>query len=192
MASMYGGQRWASAYSALPVGATGELTLAADMWARALIGIAPEQIADGLAACLASCDEYVPTPQLFRARCLGVPDLSTVRWQLRTSADPTPFLRLVLHFLDWYAYRTESSREAERLVADAYGLAREHVMRGGAYLPEPVAAIEVQPEVRTPASEETVRKLCDRIRRRLGLPLSPDGTGEPDGVAAGHGSSPEG
>lgn len=189
---MYGGQRWASAYSALPLNADGSLTLAADTWSRGLIGITPAQIAVGLNACLASSDDYVPSPQLFRARCLGVPDLSTVRWQLRTSADPTPFLRLVWHYLDRYAYRTENSREAQHLVEDAYGLAREHVMRGGAYPQEPVAAVEAQREVRTPASDETVRELCDRLRRRFGLPVSRAETPAAGGAAAGNGSSPGG
>src|SRR5690606_11443145 len=98
MAAMYGGARWASAASALPADPdTGRLTLAADTWAQALAGISEEQIGEGLRGCLASNDDWVPTPMLFRARCLGIPSLAFVRLALRGKAgdDPGAFVREV-------------------------------------------------------------------------------------------------
>lgn len=160
MAVIYGGARWASTYSALPEHPdTGEATLAADTWARALIGISVEQVAIGLRACLLGGDTYVPSPQLFRARCLGIPDLAAVRWmhRNRASVELTPFYRLVWSYLDPHALRIAARREADAMIADAYDLARVHVLEGKTYPAEPAALVECTPETRTPASPDTAR-----------------------------------
>lgn len=171
MAVIYGGSRWASTYSALPEHPeTGEPTLAADTWARALAGISTEQIAIGLRACLLGGDTYVPSPQLFRARCLGIPDLAEVRWMHRNrgAIEVTPFYRLVWSYLDPHALRIAPRREADAMIEDAYDLARMHVLAGKAYPAEPVALVERQSEPRTPASEGTARAHLDAMAAAVG------------------------
>jgi hypothetical protein len=158
MAALYGGARWASATSALPCNADGTLTLAASTWADVLRGIVPEQIAEGLRACVASRDEYVPTPMQFRARCLGIPSLAAVRLAIR-NREATPmsaFVRLTWSMMDGYALRQADQRRAESMIVDAYDLASEHIMRGGPLPADPVATLEQQPESRTPPSDATV------------------------------------
>lgn len=166
MAAMYGGARWASATSALPIGADGRLTVAAETWAGALAGISGEQIAEGLRACLASLDEYVPTPMLFRARCLGIPPLEFVRLALRDGrlVEPTAFTRLVWSLIDHYALSRDDQTRAEARVEQAYKLACQHVMRGGALPDDPVEQIEApKAEPRTPARDETVARAIEQL-----------------------------
>lgn len=170
MAAMYGGSRWASATSTLACDEQGRLTLAADTWAQALTGITDVQIGEGLRACLASSDDYVPTPMLFRARCLGIPSLAFVRLALRDARriKPTAFTRLVWSLIDSYALGKADQQRAERIVEDAYDLACEHVMRGGE-LPEESVAIEPpQQPTRTPASDATVAQSMRGLRQLLG------------------------
>lgn len=175
MAAMYGGSRWASATSTLACDEQGCLTLAADTWAQALTGISDAQIGEGLRACLASIDDYVPTPMLFRARCLGIPPLAFVRLALRDARliKPTAFTRLVWSLIDSYALAKADQQRAERIVEDAYDLACEHVMRGGTLPDEPQGAIEApQAAPRTPASASTVAESMDHIARSLGLAVA--------------------
>ena len=173
MASMYGGARWASAASALPVDAeTGQLTLAADTWSQALAGISEAQIGDGLRACMASGDEYVPTPMLFRARCMGIPSLAFVRLSLRDNrlVAPTPFVRLVWSLIDAYAMARATQSGANRMMQDAYQLASEHVMRGGELPDDPVASIEApKADPRTPCTAETAQRSIDAMAQVFGL-----------------------
>lgn len=170
---MYGGARWASAASALPMDdVTGQLTLAADTWSQALAGITEAQMGEGLRACMASGDEYVPTPMLFRSRCLGIPALAFVRLALRDRrlAEPTPFVRLVSSLIDWYAFNRSDQQRADRLVREAYHLASEHVMRGGALPDEPVASIEApKPSPRTPCTEATAKQSIEAAAKAIGI-----------------------
>lgn len=146
MAEVYG-TRWTSAYGDNPD------TGAGPTWAKGLAGVEPRQLAAGLSASIASADPWPPTLPEFRARCLGIPPVASVRLDA-TKAEP--FTRLVWQFLDGYRYRQASADQADRLLREAYELAREHVMRGGA-LPEPAAA-EIEhapaPKPEIPATRE--------------------------------------
>lgn len=133
MAEIYG-HRWTSAYGDNPNEG------AALTWAKGLGGMTPQQLADGLRNCIASADPWPPTLPEFRGMCLSIPTLAVVRHELHESTPVrSPFTVLVWQGIDSYAFRLASREQADRMIRDAYELAREHVMRGGG-LPEPVSA----------------------------------------------------
>lgn len=158
MAEIYG-HRWTAAYGeSAEEGAGGT-------WAKGLSGLSVQQIGAGIGACIASADPWPPTLPEFRAKCLGIPPLAAVR----LDADKVdPFTVLVWQNLDGYRYRQASSDQADRLLREAYELAREHVMRGGE-LPNVAGAIEQEkrkPKPADPAVAEAAmreaRELLDR------------------------------
>lgn len=168
MADVYG-HRWVSSYGADPQAGAGAT------WANGLADLTADQLATGIEACMTSADPWPPTLPQFRAMCFDIPALATVRMrfmqQLR-QRDPLvtePFDRLVWQFIDGYRIRQVSSDQAERMVRDAYEIAREHVMAGGA-LPEPSVAVEHKPEPvrdRKPASPEEIERAKAAIRDLL-------------------------
>lgn len=160
MAEIYG-HRWTSAYGA-ESGADG----AAGTWAKGLAGVTPAQVANGLNACIASSDPWPPTLPEFRAKCLGIPSLAAVR---ANPEQATPFNRLVWQHIDSYRYRRSAAEVADRMLRDAYELAREFVMVGGA-LPEPSAG-EISQEKREhkPASPEVVAAAIASVAEALGI-----------------------
>lgn len=125
MAEIYG-HRWTSAYGDNPNEG------AALTWAKGLGGITPRQLADGLRSCIASSEPWPPTLPEFRGYCLGIPALAEIRHELHTST-PTRslFATLVWQGIDGYAFRLASREQGDRMIRDAYEMAREHVMRGG-------------------------------------------------------------
>lgn len=143
MAAIYG-HRWTSSYGDDPAGMVG------DTWAAGLSGLTGGQLARGLEACVASSDPWPPSLPDFRARCVGVPPLASVRLDTDKA---NPFTRLVWQNLDSYRYRQAPADQADRLLREAYELAREHVMRGGA-LPEVAGEIEQENRKPVPASPE--------------------------------------
>jgi hypothetical protein len=152
------GHKWSSSYGAEPN----------DTWAKGLAGISGEQIAVGLRACLTSADPWPPTLPQFRAMCLGIPEFSTVNAQICRScaAPPTPFGRMVWHYLDAYRWRHSDSDRAERLLRAAYEEARQAVMQGEPMPPEPVAEIEKQAEPpKKPADPAVVKEALDKLQR---------------------------
>lgn len=157
MAAIYG-HRWTSSYGDDPG------SMAGDTWAAGLSGLTGAQLARGLEACVASSDPWPPSLPDFRAMCLGIPPLASVRLD---SAKAEPFTRLVWQHLDGYRYQQAPADQSDRLLREAYELAREHVMRGGA-LPEPSAELEA-PERRkpVPASPEAAAAAIDAIRREF-------------------------
>lgn len=163
MAEIYG-HRWTSAYGE-DAGAS-----AGQTWARGLALLSPTQIAAGLEAVLASADDWPPTLPAFRAACFGLPAFATVRAELvALNSRRSPFARLVWSLLDTHRWRSVDADRGDRLLREAYDLAREHVMRGGELPPEPVAEIEQQPEQRTPASAETARAHIDAMAAKFHL-----------------------
>lgn len=170
MASGYG-HRWTSAFGVSPEHEDGRLTLAGDTWANTLAGLSEQQIAEGLRVCrlVGTDDDWPPSATAFRAMCLGVPSLAAVRFELR-GREYSRFTRLVWQRIpDPYAFAQADTQRAERIVRDAYQLAREHVMRGGALPDEPVAAIEqAKPEPIKPASPEAVQAAADAVRLVFG------------------------
>ena len=124
MAEIYG-HRWTSSYGDNPNEG------AALTWAKGLGGMRPQQLADGLRNCIASADPWPPTLPEFRAMCLDIPSLTFVRQEIRDAGDRSPFTRLVWEKVDSYTYRRSSIEQTDRMIRDAYELAREFVMRGG-------------------------------------------------------------
>lgn len=161
MAEIYG-HRWTTSYGddANPDGAAGT-------WAKGLAGISPAQLADGLKACIASSDPWPPTLPEFRAMCLGIPSLLSVRAEIAgRDVERTPFAVLVWQRLDAYQHRMASARDAGRMVQEAYDDAREFVMRGGS-LPIVAAAIEEEAKEFKPVSDEVAAQHLLNIRREL-------------------------
>jgi hypothetical protein len=171
MLAIYG-YRWESAYGRAPEG------VAADTWAAGLTGLQPREIGTGFDACLTSSDGWPPSLPEFRAMCLGIPTLARVKLEARAGCpSPSPFSRLVFSFLDGWAYRQADTEKGERMLRDAYGLARDHVMNG-CELP-PVAAAEIEHEAQsqratTPADPEKVKRHLTEIAELLGDKSSPD------------------
>ena len=164
MAEIYG-QRWTAAYGEDAVSGAG------DTWAKGLVGITPQQLARGLEACITRADPWPPTLPEFRALCLGIPTLLQVREDLaRADTERHPFTVLVWRHLDGWAYRHADKHGAERMLREAYADAREAVMRGEP-LPEPVPAVEHQPEPPKPADPAVAKACMADIRERLGLRL---------------------
>lgn len=161
MAEVYG-HRWTSAYGDDAGASTGRT------WAKGLTGLTPTQIGHGLDAAIVSSDEWPPSLPAFRALCLAVPAFASVRAELAArDSRRSPFARLVWLNLDTHRWRTADADRGDRLLREAYDMAREHVMRGGE-LPEPVAEITHSPEPRRPASAETARHHIDTIAASLG------------------------
>lgn len=173
MASLYG-HRWVSQYGVAFDG------IAADTWASALSGITPQQIADGLRACVSEGDEWPPAAPRFRAMCVGIPSYATVKLEsTRPAEERSRFTRLVWLKVDGYAHRHASVRDADRMLKDAYDIACEEVMHGAELPEQPVALIEqakpakvVLPETR----EDRARKLA----ALLGKEYNPDTAGLPE------------
>lgn len=164
------GHTWASQYGESSDG------LAGDTWAAALAGVTPEQLACGLRAVLRLGDEFPPNAPRFLALCYGVPTFAAVRYETQHGEAPrTPFGLLCWQFVDAYALRRADQREADRLVRNAYDLAKAHVMAGGE-LPEVHAELaKPEPEVRKPASPETVARVVREVEEHL-RPKDPPAT----------------
>jgi len=157
MAALYG-HTWTSAYGDSSRGPAGA------QWAKTLAGMTRAQIEAGIDACRAEGAEFPPSAPRFRAMCLGIPSLARVRLEL-TRGQPSPFARMVWANLDVHRYRTESADRADRMLREAYELAREERMRG-AELPEPpTASIEQQaPQPWVPPTPEERQRILDRVR----------------------------
>lgn len=160
MAEIYG-HRWTASFGANP-----DSEGAAGTWAKGLAGVTPAQLADGLKACITSSDPWPPTLPEFRAMCLGIPSLVSVRAEVNGKGDRTPFAMLVWQRLDSYQYRQVSAKDAERMLAGAYEDAREFVMRGGA-LPEVVGAVSHEEKPFVPVSPDVAEKHMLNLRREL-------------------------
>lgn len=156
------GHRFTSAYGDDPKGVAG------DTWARALADLTQTQLTAGLHACALSSDGWPPTLPMFRSLCLGVPTLAEVRIELRAGhPNPSAFARLCWHFLDSYAYQRADSDKSDRMLRDAYDLAREHVMNGGD-LPAPAVAEIAREAVHVkPASPEVAEAALREIQSHL-------------------------
>lgn len=172
MAAIYP-HRWTSAMGPSPQDSTGALTIAGDTWARGLAGVTSDQLGRGLAACNASADEWPPSLPAFRGMCFGIPPLAQVRFELRPGApEVSAFTRLVYLHIDPWALRHADARDAERMVREAYGLAYDHVMRGGSLPAAPAAALEAdKPAPPKPADPAVVAEAMRRVRETLGIPV---------------------
>lgn len=164
MAEIYG-HRWSTAYGTDP-----DPEGAAGTWAKGLAGVTGAQLAEGLKACIASSEPWPPTLPEFRAMCLAVPSLVSVRHELLASASTeprSPFATLVAGKLDWWQFRQSSAKDAERILREAYDDVRETIMRGG-QLPDVVPAIEhAEPDKPKKATPEEGAAHAGRIANLL-------------------------
>lgn len=159
--------RWTAAAGEVPSeGPAGAL------WARGLRGLTDAQVRHGIAACVASGDDWPPSLPAFRAMCLDIPTLAAVRAAMRGPAPEAlrRFLALVWSHLDGYRLRQAPAEKADRMIADAYSLARDAVLRGEPLPDMPDGAIEAPRErERAPASPEVARAALDAIQGALGV-----------------------
>lgn len=115
---------------------------------------------------MASPDPWPPTLPEFRSRCLGIPSLQEVKLEVY-SGQRSPFTLMVWQQIDGYLFKQASADKSERMLRDAYELAREMVMRGHALPEVPELAIEkVEPEFR-PASKEAAEAALAEMEKWL-------------------------
>jgi len=161
MGALYG-HAWASQYGAEPAG------VAADTWATALSGVTSAQVAHGMREALAMGSDFPPSAPRFRAMCYGIPSFAQVRRDLSEKL-PSAFVRLVWSYLDGWRFARAEQSIADKLLRDAYEVARDHIMRGGEYLAEPSALIEAkEPEPRKACDPEVARAACAQLAAILG------------------------
>lgn len=173
MVAIYG-HKWTSTHGVIPHDEiTGSLTVTGETWQQGLRGITGQQFGRGLEACITRNDEWPPTLPEFRAMCLSVPRLAGVRSEVLAlasrdsrSLEATPFARLVWTYIDGYRFRQVSADQSDRMLREAYDLAREHVMRGGE-LPEVVGQIEHEKCEPKPADPKVAEEALAAIRAEL-------------------------
>lgn len=161
MAALFG-NTWVSSYGDSPAG------IAADTWSKALVGLQPIQIADGLRETLVLGSDFPPSAPRFRRLCFGIPSLQSVKGIMRRR-EYDRFVALVFQHLDTYVFSRSDQRSADRMLKEAYDTASEYVMRGGALPEPPLAEIEAptQPE-RKPAPPEVAKPYIEQLSKLLG------------------------
>lgn len=167
MAAIYG-HRWTSSYGERCEDDSGALTIPGDTWARGLAGMPEISIGTGLNGCLKSADGWPPSLPEFRMLCFDVPPLARVKHDL-AKKEVSRFVRQVWFYIDRHRFARVDQRENDKMLADAYYLASEHVMSGGELPEEPIAAIEQHKEPkRNPAPPEVANKAFADMAAILG------------------------
>lgn len=134
--------RWASALGESPLEDNGTATLAGALWAQELAGFTEAQILDALQHFISQGHDWPPSLPMVRVQCAGIPSLNTVLLELRDrNAERTGFTRLVWSYLDTYCLKTVDADKHDRMIRDAYDLARENVLAGRESIPEESPAI---------------------------------------------------
>ena len=178
MASRYG-HAWVSQYGPLPDG------IAAAEWRGTLAGLSAAQLREGFEADAVRGSDWPPSSARFRALCLGIPMIASVRAeidaQIRQSrhapiVNMCRFSRGVWSRMDIYGYRNAAMKGAERIFNEAYERTREFVMEGGTLPVEPAALIEKEKPEFKPASPEVVAAHLAKLSAILRV--------EPEGGAA--------
>lgn len=162
MGEIFGAHRWTSSYGEDATRGAGRT------WAKALGGLTPQHLALGIEACITRGEDWPPPLPEFRAMCLGVPSLAECSALIRAQI-PTPFTRLAWQNLDAFRFRRADAREADRLIRDAYNLARDHVLQGGQLPPEPSGEITQEQHEVKPAAPSTVAAALAEIDAALGV-----------------------
>lgn len=165
MAGLYG-HTWTSAYG------DNSRSIAGAEWARTLAGLTRQQVEQGIDACRAEGGEWPPSAPRFRAMCLGIPSFATVQFEIATpGVERSLFTRSAWQFVDGYAYRLASSKDAVKLLRDAYERARDLVMRGHSLPAVAPAAAIADDTMRepAPASPERAKAALSEIAASLGI-----------------------
>jgi len=174
------GPKWTSRAGELPVDDDGMLTVAGGVWSRGLDGLPHAAIMRALDR-HARVSAWPADMSDLRALSMGVPSLAEVKLiLLRDEAMKPSFVVLVFQHLDFYNWKMADQRAADRMLADAYATARDHVLLGGE-LPEVKAALE-SPEKRkpVPAAPEVAERHFHKIREELGVSVGKDAAAGPD------------
>ena len=187
------GHAWVSAHGmAATLPETGRLSIDGETWQRALVGITGAQLAAGLDACITEGGEFPPSAPRFRAMCLGIPSFARVRIEVgQLEAKRSPFTRHVWQFVDGYAYRQATIRDAERILRGAYDLAVETRMQGAELPVTPEFELtheKPKPGCRTP---EVAKAALAEIDQMLNPPRNPALVAEDERVMAEFGCSRE-
>jgi hypothetical protein len=166
MVSRYG-HAWISQFGTTPGG------FAAAEWAETLAGIDTAQMLHGIAADKARASEWPPSSTGFLSMCLDIPSLPATRDEItgtiRSEWQRTPFARLVWQKIDSYRFRHSTVEQCDRMIADAYELAKTDVLNG-VPLPDPAAgALEHKQGDRAPRTESIARVEMAKISQMLGV-----------------------
>lgn len=141
------------------------------LWERGLGGLTPTQLRHGIHVCATAGEDWPPSLPAFRAMCLGIPTLAAVRAALSTVAPESiePFVALVWRHLDGHRLRHATADKSDRMIADAYELSRDAVLRGEPLPQRPAGRIEAPiAPLRTPASEATIETAVSTLATALG------------------------
>lgn len=176
MASRYG-HAWVSQYGPMPDG------IAAAEWRGTLAGLTGDQMREGFDADAMRAAEWPPSSSKFRALCLGIPSLGSIRLEIDNLVKYSKhhqgiilsrFARGTWSRIDSYRFR--NSTNPDRLLREAYELTREFVMEGGTLPVEPVARIEAPKDVtpRAPIdpaiAKDHMRRIADLLKTEPAIP----------------------
>jgi hypothetical protein len=161
MGSLYG-DTWPRQFGESPRGP------GARGWAIELGMLTPEQIRHGLAQVYLAGGEWPPSAPGFRRMALGIPRFGVVRLELRTKGSTrSPFTLLTWSYLDGYLFARASNEDADRQLREAYAMACDHVLQGGALPEERLELGTPEPRKRHPASDECARRYLQAIADML-------------------------
>jgi hypothetical protein len=142
-------------------------------WGETLAMLTPRQIARGFRVDAARGATWPPASTEFAGMCWGVPSIEQVKLEARKPAEGRlqPFMRLVWSFIDGYAFARANAGQADRLLADAYALARAHVLSRHA-MPQPIAGtLERQaPPPKKAAPPDVAAEHIERMRQAVRAP----------------------
>lgn len=159
------GPKWTSRAGDLPIDEDANLTIAGGVWARGLAGLSRAAVLGALER-HARVSAWPAELAELRALAMGIPSMAEVKLLLhRDEPVKPPFVVLIFQHLDFYAWRMADQRSADRMLADAYAVARDHVLLGGE-LPTVRGQLEA-PESRkpVPASPAVARRYIDEVYR---------------------------
>lgn len=167
------GHTWASQYGTEANGIAGET------WAVALAGVTGKQIADGLRVTMTLGKDFPPSAPRFRALCMNIPSQPMASRMIYGKEPSSPFSRHMWGYIDAFRFRTAEMEKTDRMIADAYGMTTEFIMRGGQLPEEPAALLEApraDPVTRTDeestefyerreaVAQREIQKLADFLR----------------------------
>lgn len=172
MAARYG-HAWTSQFGG-DDSETGDaaLSLAVAEWSDSLAGLTDSALRAGFRADMRRGERWPPSAPEFAAMCHGIPTLARVKHVLaRVGPSRSRYTRLVWSLLDTFQFTRADAKHADKLLADAYELAKAHVLGGHPLPDEPSGAIEHKSEPKTPARPETVAAFFEQMHQALADPV---------------------
>lgn len=106
------------------------------LWAKELAGVGPKRLARALEVWVSGGNEWPPTLVELKSACFGIPAMPVVKLERAGPAsEQSGFTILVGQMIDSTEWRMADFRFQQRLLIDAYEMAKAHVLAGG-LLPE--------------------------------------------------------